>query len=106
MNAKKPHTDHAPFPACGPMSGMWTNINHPPAVIVNSAASPVDLLSWCLGELTALRSVMNVLTVRDEDIDPNKLFEMVGHHLEPLPDVFSYALDLLKPDAKQEGDAS
>jgi hypothetical protein len=79
--------------ASGPMAKFWTKHSSPPAVIVNREASPVDLLSWCMAELTALRSIVNELTVREVDIEPNKLFEMVGHHLDPLPDVLEKAID-------------
>jgi hypothetical protein len=74
-------------------------------VIVNREAPPEALLSWCLGELTALRGIVNVLA-REESIDPEGLYEMVVHHLEPLPNVLEAAIKGMTAESKTEGGAA
>ena len=98
-------TTAAPLSAGGALSDFWARRGNPPAVIVNREAPPEALLSWCLGELTALRGIVNVL-VREESIDPEGLYEMVGHHLEPLPNVLEAAIALLSADSKTKGGAA
>jgi len=87
------------------MAGNWIIGDDNNAVILNNQARPVDVLAWCWGELVAMRSVLRMLTVSDTDIDPNVLYEVVGHHMAPLPEILSAAIDRLISDAKQEGDA-
>ena len=101
-------TADAPLPmsACGLLAANWINDEYPPAVIVNNAARPVDVLAWCWGELTALRSVLQGLSEGGSDIAPDLLRDALFHHIDPLPDVLGAVISGMCFSDEQKGGAA
>jgi len=64
-----------------------------PAVIVNPNAHPIDVIAWCHGELVNIMKTMDALMCLelDEGIEPEKLYDIIGHRMEPLPKVLKAA---------------
>ena len=74
----------------------WPDVNDgTPAVIVNPAAQPLDLLAWCLGEVNSLQAVLDALASSETPIEPSELSGIFLHRIEPLGKVLYAAVTVL-----------
>ena len=98
----------SPPSACGRLAKNW--LAKKSAVIVNSEASPVDVLAWVWGELASLNGVLRVLiTARsDDDALADAVCDGIYHRIQPLPEVLAWAIDgvLNSRDADTKGAAT
>jgi hypothetical protein len=94
--------------AIGLLARNWGALNaQVPAIIVNPAASPLDVLAWCWGEVESLHQAARVF----ENMDSEAVSAIFLHRLAPLSAVFCDALQtivrermLAGADALQGGD--
>lgn len=65
-----------------------------PAIIINPAATPQDLFSWAVAELTSLHEWLDIMACSrcDFEIEPGELAGMVTERLAPVMQGFDAAL--------------
>lgn len=86
--------------AIGHLSKNWGALNREePAIIVNPAASPLDVLAWCWGEVESLHQVAK--TCDEQGMDGEALGAVFLHRLAPLSDVLSDVIQDLWVEQKQ-----
>lgn len=90
--------------AIGNLAKNWPSLNtETPAIIVNPAASPLDVLAWCWGEVKSLRMAAEALSGSHESIDSDVVYAVFLHRLAPLSDVMCDAIQALAMSRKQDG---
>ena len=95
MSAPKPATG-----AVGYLAGNWPSLNDTePAVIVNPAASPADVLAWCWGEVESLHHAAEAIAAARNGCDADEFNAVFVHRLEPLARVMERAMDALARQA-------
>jgi hypothetical protein len=65
------------------------------ALIINPAARPVDLLTWCWGELQSIRAAVGVLHAARGELDKDDFSALIFHRIEPMASVLSLAIERL-----------
>jgi hypothetical protein len=87
--------DTAPI---GFLARNWPSLNdNNPAVIVNGAAHPLDVLAWCWGEVESLHQVAIVCEGAGmEGMDGAALGAVFLHRLKPLSAVMHDAIHALE----------
>ena len=99
-------TNTTPTPVMGYLASNWSGLNEAtPAVIVNPAARPLDLLAWCWAELQSMQAAADALVCSPDDIKTGDFSAIIVHRIAPLTLVFEQALDQLLCAAKQSGRA-
>lgn len=98
-------------PATGYLSRNWGALNsEAPAIVINPAASPLDLLAWCWGEVESLHQVAKVCD--ETGMDGEALGAVFLHRLAPLSAVFCDAIQAMvrekmqRQAAQQQGGAA
>ena len=90
-----------PTAVLGYLAQNWTELNeHTPAVIVNPAARPLDLMAWCWGELMALQAAADALASDADDINKGDFSALIVHRLDPLVNVFELAMEQFRNQAR------
>lgn len=89
-----------PTPVSGYLAQNWFGLNEQtPAVILNPAAQPLDLMAWCWGELASLQAAADALTAGTDNISRGDFSALFVHRLDPLMKVFDIALHQLRERA-------
>lgn len=82
--------------ATGYLAQNWMELNvKTPAIIANPEASPLDVLSWCWGEVESLYQVTDAFAAAGADIDSNVLGAVYLHRLAPLSPLMRDAIQAL-----------
>ena len=90
--------------AIGNLAKNWPSLNREqPAIIVNPAASPLDVLAWCWGEVKSLRLAAEGLVGSDDALDGEVVYAVFLHRLAPLSDVMCDAIQALVLSQQQDG---
>ena len=90
--------------ALGHLAKNWPSLNaSAPAIIVNPAASPLDVLAWCWGEVESLRAIVDVIGESGAGVDGNAVADVLLHRLAPLSAVRHDAIQALVVSQRQDG---
>ncbi|WP_367065242.1 hypothetical protein [Oryzisolibacter sp. LB2S] len=82
--------------AVGYLAERWPNLNAAgPAVIVNPAASPADVLAWCWGEVQSLACAAEAISASRNGCDAAEFGAVFVHRLGPLSRVMERAVTAL-----------
>ena len=80
----------------GNLAKNWSSLNkEEAAIIVNPAASSLDVLAWCWGEVESLRHAAIALSGEDECLDGEAVYAVFLHRLSPLSTVMHGAIHAL-----------
>lgn len=88
--------------AIGHLAKNWPSLNEgEPAIIVNPAASPLDVLAWCWGEVESLRAAVDVMGESGACVDGDAVSGVLLHRLAPLSAVMQDAIQALVTAQRQ-----
>jgi hypothetical protein len=90
--------------ATGYLAETWSEDTRE-ALIVNPDARPVDLFTWCWGELQSVRAAVSVMHAARGDIEKDDMAALLFHRIEPLSSVMSLAIERLMAGAMEIGDS-
>lgn len=86
----------------GHLAKNWPSLNaSAPAIIVNPAASPLDVLAWCWGEVESLRATVDVMGESGASVDGDAIADVLLHRLAPLSAVMHDAIQVMVREQAQ-----
>ena len=79
------------------MPAYASNYTATPAVILNPAALPLDVLAWCLAELQALHTWADLMSCARADIqvEPREVAQLFTARSRPIVDMMTHAMDAI-----------
>lgn len=88
--------------AIGHLAKNWPSLNaSEPAIIVNPAASPLDVLAWCWGEVESLRAAVDVMGESGTCVNGDAIADVLLHRLAPLSAVMCDAIQVMVREQAQ-----
>lgn len=91
----------------GFLAGNWPGYNEAtPALVVNPAASPLDLLAWCWAEVQSLSVTVSSLSGSPNGIEPGDVSAILSHRLQPLANMLHQATTELVAEERKRASTS